>query len=453
MKRSIRLVYSVLSLILMNIAFWQCNYYPRHIIEQGSIWSIVGIILNIIYFILYNYILITIFKKNKAPFFEEQKASFDANVKKTYFKNIAILVGIQLAFEVLNAVCVHSFAPWSPIATDLLMMAHWMAIYVFLTRHNNEITFRKSKAAVMILSLVLLLGVSIAFDVKTALDYLTVEEKHLPFSPYTMQAISNAEFIYGTKSLIFESMIAIIFTVYHFSGVESDRPENKKAKLSILRIAIMLFSVVVICALKFVIYPPSSIVALNISANEDKNHEEYGPFDSTTQTFTVYRMSGRSNKIASYQKNYTTIQEGEMTPVEFEWINVQKDYNFTGNEMVIRDKYKELTIDGKKVYFFENSVICFYENNTPRAVRLYDLSDFEKNDTVIKICEQLISDGNMRVFEYGAEYLLKHDGDFIKPYIERYASVDFNSDELKWLSEAYYNSEYIRSLAHDLQEN
>ena len=69
MKKQI-VFFNTISIILLNIIFWVCNYYPRHLFEFGSVNTVIATILNFIYFIGYFFVLYIFFVKNKTFFSE-----------------------------------------------------------------------------------------------------------------------------------------------------------------------------------------------------------------------------------------------------------------------------------------------------------------------------------------------------------------------------------------------
>ena len=68
---------------------------------------------------------------------------------------------------------------------------------------------------------------------------------------------------------------------------------------------------------------------------------------------------------------------------------------------------------------------------------------------LIELLKQEICQGNNVVFEYGCDYLLDFDKEFIVPYIHRYAKGDFNNNEKQYIEATCYNPEYIIGLAKE----
>lgn len=81
--------------------------------------------------------------------------------------------------------------------------------------------------------------------------------------------------------------------------------------------------------------------------------------------------------------------------------------------------------------FCTHAIMYENKNKKPIAVLTENIPSIEKDDTVTIILKKLISEGYWDYFEYGCDYLLKYDPEFIKPYIERYAKGEFTETELE----------------------
>jgi hypothetical protein len=75
------------------------------------------------------------------------------------------------------------------------------------------------------------------------------------------------------------------------------------------------------------------------------------------------------------------------------------------------------------------------------------LGKLESHAVITELCRELISNGNLFAFEFGCEYLLKYDSNFIEPYIEKYAKGEFSVNEFEWFENSFYNEEYIVNIA------
>lgn len=74
-----------------------------------------------------------------------------------------------------------------------------------------------------------------------------------------------------------------------------------------------------------------------------------------------------------------------------------------------------------------------------------DIAKSEENKYITDILEQLIGEGQTEFFEYGYEYLLKYDKNFIMPYLSRYSAGEFSQAEVN--NNSYVDSLYIQKTA------
>ena len=66
------------------------------------------------------------------------------------------------------------------------------------------------------------------------------------------------------------------------------------------------------------------------------------------------------------------------------------------------------------------------------------------------IYKYLIESGELHFFEQGREYLIRHDKEFIAPYLERYTSGKFTDKEHEMFEKLSINEEYIQRLSKEL---
>ena len=57
-----------LILLLLNFSYFICNFYPKHLLEFNGVLSIVGVVLNLVFYFIFALFLIIVFNKNKNPF-------------------------------------------------------------------------------------------------------------------------------------------------------------------------------------------------------------------------------------------------------------------------------------------------------------------------------------------------------------------------------------------------
>ena len=92
-------------------------------------------------------------------------------------------------------------------------------------------------------------------------------------------------------------------------------------------------------------------------------------------------------------------------------------------------------------------MISFSEHEGKKTFKFEDINTLQESDIITSMCKQLLTDGNVFVFEYAYEYLNTYEPEFIAPFIERYSQGNFTSTESKWMAEAHYRDNYIVDIA------
>lgn len=112
---------------------------------------------------------------------------------------------------------------------------------------------------------------------------------------------------------------------------------------------------------------------------------------------------------------------------------------------------KVRTASYNNAYIFADRLIAWdygYED-----IRTYEIKKINRQDEdyhLTKILETIVSDGYLVFFDDIGKYMIKYDGDFIKPYIIRYASGDFTQKELKQIKDV--KPEYVQEISSKLLE-
>lgn len=102
---------------------------------------------------------------------------------------------------------------------------------------------------------------------------------------------------------------------------------------------------------------------------------------------------------------------------------------------------KELSnIEGTSCYQYDNKIIAYIDDNgRAHAIPVEEIKNQPESVELTYALEQLNNEGNFEFFEYGYEYLLKYDRDFIIEIIKDYADDGkFNGkDSYDYISSKY----------------
>ena len=131
---------NVLTLLLLNIVFFVCNIYPKHIIEINNP---VSIAFNLIYYILFALFLIISINKNKNIFSEYIFFSLEKNRWKPILIRILLICGIKISFDIIILFLPLVLNENTVYLSDIFTVLLWIAFYG-ICASKEENVFRKS---------------------------------------------------------------------------------------------------------------------------------------------------------------------------------------------------------------------------------------------------------------------------------------------------------------------
>lgn len=419
---------NTLAILTLNIAFWICNLYPRHILEFDSVGSIVSVLINVIFFAVFNYVLILAFSENKSLF------SHDI-LKKEHFKKLAVLLVIQFLIDGVVCSLGALELEWRYLITDALIAVQWIVGYFVITYRKDSIFKKSNILTISTLIVAVVLGASLFLNNAILLEYSAFALKYEAPSAILAMAKSNAEFIYSAKLLLFDSILGVTLIIAH--GLASSSCNKERCGKTLLRVFVLIISFLILVISKIHFWPYSAIVQINAGDGEHI-HYASGKFNSSISSFEIYRFSIDCKKELVYSDYNITLERDGLELVNADSIFANDMYS---------EVIEELSINEEKVFIHNSQYICYYEKGVPCAINLNVLSDYTQNDTVIETCKQLLENGNIYIFEYCKNYLLKYDKSFIDGYIERYSNGEFSKTESEWLETNCYKSEFVTNFA------
>ena len=447
MSKAQKTLLNICTLILLHIMFSMCNVYPRHILEfeanAPEIFSLISIFLNLIFFIAYDYFLILVFSRNESLFC---KKFWD----KSAAKKIPFVIFIQLAFDGLCMASNLLAVPWSYIIVDLSVLLQWVAIYVVLTYKNDSFSKNRKTLFAVFCTVVLITGCGFIFDSIIFSEYSAILPKYEAESPVLIAFRTNAMFWFRIKLLVFDSLLGMVLMFAHIKNISVDEQENSRKSVIALRVVLLIVAAFILTMCRNAFWPYNAIVRQHGHNSQTSNHEEYGEFDTESLSSEIYRFSMATFDVEEcYAIKKTYVFKGDLEPIFVKQPLTDKLYEYASDGFGVIEHYSfdDYSDDNHKAFIYDSQVICFYEGDTPYAVSLLDLDSFEKNDTVIGVCEQALADGNVYIFEYCREYLLKYDKEFIADYIQRYSNGEFTEIEKEWMTKNYYKQEFVTGLA------
>ena len=118
-------VYSIIITAALNIAFFFCNYYPRHIVEiNGDILvSVFLTIANLLHFAMMGFMLILAFGESNCIFSERMFRRFLP--KGVYIKKFLLLLAAQILIDVVSLIASGILGEYSVFWDDITLLACW----------------------------------------------------------------------------------------------------------------------------------------------------------------------------------------------------------------------------------------------------------------------------------------------------------------------------------------
>ena len=376
-------------------------------------------------------------------------------------KKIAILLAIQVVLELLRISISAYTKEFACVVIDVFTLISWIIVYFVLTSKSENFIKNKKAALMAFGSIIFAFLISLIFDIKMILEYQTVAQKYEFSSEYMMQTAKNLDFEHSIQNLIFDCVLGFVFILFHIIAKDLEIEQNtRKVKkeynifvlsnfiwINWIKITILLLAIFAIIFLKIIICRDSVIKTLDISSPKISNND----IQAQSKCIYISRMSGHNTEENIYNKSKTTIHSGE-TKLGITYSNndsLSFNASIHGNQMSVNDfvGYEEGVINDVDVYVFNNEIVCFNQNGTMRAIKFENMYNCEESEILTEFLRQLISEGNVIAFEYGVDYLLQYDNSFIEPYILRYATEDFASQEHEFFNKTGYKKEYIVDIA------
>lgn len=456
MSKSKKFTLNTLALILGNVLFWLCNYYPKHILEISFDQSIVSTIINFIYFVLFDFFLIIVFSKNKAPFAKNLFDKKESIVKRFELIKLCALILVQLAVDGIVWLIGEVATDWSYVIFDAVIVLQWFIIYIIVADKSVVVLGKHRVCALLCIGLaVVLLGISVVIDRSWVADTTVFSLKYEAESPALLSIQTNLRFVWEVKALVLDTLIGLILIWVHLYAIKSEEPEEDRDILRGRYIAAFIIRcvfLVVLCTIlktfKFTVWQNASLQNENIHTR--RIGLETWDFYNESTDYEVMRMGEDGMENVYYEKHFYYIFWNQHTQQTSYKSIIHWPYDYFADNGQLRNGYtkEEFQVSGvEKAYLLFNQFICYYNNGVPCVVKLNELNTFGKNDTVTAVCKQLLSDGNIFAFEYVCNYLLANDPLFIQPYIERYAEGHFTEMEKEWMEKNFYKSEYVVNIA------
>lgn len=225
-----------------------------------------------------------------------------------------------------------------------------------------------------------------------------------------------------------------IFGVSKMFAGDTDKPTAKYVIRSVKKSACVVAAAAIFGVLNFFFFPTDMIYHFESVDVPEKSVTDAGNFSVKQSNFAVSRTDVSMLGSGIYQSTKVKIAHGNDPVLKFRTDNYDNTYGIDVDFEACR---------------YGCQAIAWEEDNSVKAILAKNIRKSKENRHLTDMLEKLISQGELEFFEYGYEYLLEYDKDFITPYFSRYSAGKFNEAELN--NSSSVNSQYIQKLAQKAQ--
>ncbi len=426
---------NILTLILLNIAFFICNIYPKHILELNSPRSIFAVLINLLYYAVFALFLLQAFRKGKDLFGENLFSPFKKGNRKTELTRILLILAVQIVLDFIILCLKPVLNEYVFYAIDLLTVAAWVIFYFICATKETNI-FRRRRAYLPVLILVLFFAGAAYGNYRLWAEFFSVTDQYYALSTEVLQTAQNTDFLFELKNFFLDTVCGSFLLGAHYILNRSERGKRASIGVQLIRGLVLILGVWLAVATKYWVFPYSNIYTTEGNTSEHRNYEASdNPFDAITATYTYTRIGEGVAKPVYKSTNSKIYYQGS---VLLEYGAINHNCNF------------ETKTAGDVTFFlYGKEAICFILDKKPILIHAKEKPGPE-SDAMTAIYKGLVEENNWTFFEQGAKYLLEHDREFIEPYLERFSSGEFKEEELETLEEMFIKGSYIQYVSREL---
>ena len=443
------IVITILELALMFSTPYSKSILPVYPLNN-LIWSFVVFAL---FFFVFSGFVIFCFTKLTFSLYKKQIAI-------SFFTLLLIRVILDSSCYIFQSIEVKALYS---LITDCIFFAIMLQIITFAYTGKNLLKdlFSKLKAkdksiAIVVLLYALAMVISASYLSYALIDLLNHAEKYTTDSSFylfkSMNYIFNSQLLRMFTAIILQTLLVIILNKLYEENTDKDLYWSKKLIKVIARSVVAFVAVFALLFVKLCISPVGAIDQMPTRTSNCY----IGLPNLVSNSFVhrqIYRVDGASSQILSYENTDVKIKYHDEELLSFT-LNNFFDYEYANeeqNNINNSNSGASVKIEEQEIVFFSNQYIAFAVNDTPCVIAFEDICKEDENEVLTAFIEYMLSCGYWDYFEYGCDYLLKCDPEFIKPYIERYAKGEFTEIELETNNDI--KTEYMVNFAQKIYKH
>ncbi len=420
MKTKNKFIVSTLVFILLELTCFVLLSASKNILGFNNIHKPINLLTLVssipfifLYFYVLTFIVIVCFKKANNLVFHE--------VWELYKKNIFFLVLLRLSTDITTILFVTLFEE-TIIAKTLFETIFIFATFLLIIRRSeqtkNKIALRaKITMSVILISLIVIgiLYIIKCYDYKNIINhyyqkYDNVTE-NLFVNVYTKIDLLN---VYISVFVYF-CAFSFVYTIY---GKDTYKKYDTRKSVFIYRVNLVFSSFLIYIIAFCLISPYGSLCGFD--------GHSLGPiYTSDPKSFEVEYYDKYFYRKRDYGWHTYNTYTSEKVVIKY-----GNDVLFTYEPLIPIELSPSLEeINGGTSYTYENKIIVYFDDEIPKAILVEEITKQEENHNLTHAVKNLILEDNFEFFEYGCEYLLKYNKDFIVPIIIDYSDDGLLSDK------------------------
>lgn len=405
---------------------------------------------------LYIAFLVIVVGNNKCLFSKNIFGEEGKFLSKKQINSIVIIVIVQIALDLILIPLTAGYGTKSGLVESMSIVFFWVVAYFVISKEHKSSSFMARKVLISLLMLIVTVSIGYMIENYIANELAHLNSKYISSSANMLQQSNNWLFLHSVTAFVIDTVLGFIF-VFNFDVLKGEKqrennPFRKKSRMigkAIIRCFSIMILLSLISAFRVLMCSNYTLCNIEIDGSNSRSYIFDDSFDHCSTSISINRINNEnaysSNKIVVHNNNSYTNTHIEAGTIKLDAL--ENNYIIENGIAVIDGNSTEYNFDGVKVFVYLNSAIGYTVKDKPTLIKFSDISKIKEDEMVTNVLKTMLKEGNIKAFEYGEEYLVKYDKEFLKPYVERYRNGEFNEAESAFLDVYEYRYDYIMNLA------